>query len=311
MDNNSGQIVAIDTNIDLTNIIDVILQKKLQIILIIVVFVSISIYYAINLPNIYQSEALLSPVTEGSGMKIPGQLGGLAALAGVNLGAGGSGDKTNLAIEIIKSREFIGNFIEKNNLLPAIIAAQRWERNSDTLIYDPKLYDSEKLLWVREVKPPLQAKPSLLEAHEAFIKMLSISEDKNNGMIRIGFEHVSPILAKSIVDALIKTINNQMRVRELQEAEVSIAYLNKQLETTNISDVKTMLYSLIEEQTKKMMLANVRDEFVFKTIDAAVYPEKHEKPKRVAIVLAGLFTSLFLSLFVVYIVNYMSSMARK
>jgi LPS O-antigen subunit length determinant protein (WzzB/FepE family) len=55
-----------------------------------------------------------------------------------------------------------------------------------------------------------------------------------------------------------------------------------------------MLFSLIEEQTKTLMLANVRDEYVFSTVDPAVVPELKDKPKRslivaVAIVLGGMF----------------------
>ena len=52
----------------------------------------------------------------------------------------------------------------------------------------------------------------------------------------------------------------QAVTRDIEEAEKSIAYLQQQISQTNIADLRTALYSLVEEQTKTLMLANVRDE---------------------------------------------------
>jgi LPS O-antigen subunit length determinant protein (WzzB/FepE family) len=61
-----------------------------------------------------------------------------------------------------------------------------------------------------------------------------------------------------------------------------------------------MLFSLIEEQTKTLMLANVREEYVFKTVDPAVVPERKSKPMRVFIViLTALLSGFFMSMIVV------------
>src|SRR5690554_7416717 len=88
-----------------------------------------SVIYALSQPNIYRSEALLAPVEESGGLKMSGQLGGLAALAGVNLGGGG-GSKVGLALEILKSREFLGRFIVKHELKPALMAVDSWNSES-------------------------------------------------------------------------------------------------------------------------------------------------------------------------------------
>lgn len=285
-----------DDEIDLRELFSVIWQGKWLIFAVTTVFAVAAILYALSLPNIYKSEALLAPVSDSSGMKVPGQLGGLAALAGVNLGGGGS-DKTSLALEILKSREFIGRFIEQHDLFIPIMAAESWNRATNSLQIDQDIYDSETKQWVRDVKPPFQPKPSLLETHEEFMKLLNVSQDKETGMVKLSIEHFSPVIAQEWVMWLVQAINNEMRERELSEAQSSIAYLTSQLETTTIADIRTMLFSLIEEQTKTVMLANVRAEYVFKTVDPAVVAEKKAKPARaliviLAVMLGGMFSVL-------------------
>lgn len=291
--------------VDLREILKAIWHGKLFIITISTVFIIASVFYALSLPNVYKSEALLAPVTEASGLKVPGQLGGLAALAGVNLGSSGA-DKSTLALEIIKSREFIGRFIEKYDLFVPVMAAKGWNQSDDSLIMDPGMFNSTTKQWVREVKPPYEPKPSLLETHEKFLDLLLVSQDEKSGIVKLSIHYYSPFLAQQWVSLLVKAINDEMRQRELAEAKSSIAYLTKQLEATNVADIRTMLFSLIEEQTKTVMLANVREEYVFKTIDPAIVAEKKAKPARAIIVILFAMLGAVLSTLVV-LVRYFSN----
>ena len=302
---NPAQNRVADDEIDLRELFAAIWQGKWIIAAVTSLFTVAAVFYALSLPNIYKSEALLAPVSKDAGLKIPGQLGGLAALAGVNLGGLGGGDKTGLAMEIIKSREFLGRFIEKHDLFIPVMAAEGWSRSNNSLVIDDDIYDVNTKQWVREVKPPFQPKPSLLEVHEDLLELFAIAQDKTSGMVKLSVEHYSPYLAKTWADELIKAINDEMRQRELSEAQRSIAYLNSQIEQTSIADVRTMLYSLIEEQTKTVMLANVRDEYVFKTVDPAVVAEKKAKPARVLIVILAFMLGSLLSMMFV-LVRYFS-----
>lgn len=288
-----------DDEVDLRELFNAIWAGKWIVIVTTFVFSVAAVFYALSLPNIYKSEVTLAPVAEESSLRIPGQLGGLAALAGVNLGSSGGGEKTGLALEILKSRDFISRFIEQNDLYIPIMAAKGWDRTTDRLILDPSIYNESSQQWVRNVKAPFQPKPSNLETYERFNKLFSVNQDKTSGMVKLSVEHVSPYLAKAWVEKLVKAINEEMRTRELTEAERSIAYLNTQIAQTNIADVRTMLFSLIEEQTKTVMLANVRDEYVFKTIDPAVVSEKKAKPARALICILAVMLGGILSVLVV------------
>lgn len=287
-----------DDEIDLRELFAVIWQGKWIIIAITASFAVASVFYAINQPNIYKSEALLAPAEEqqvGGLGALAGQFGGLASLAGVNLG-GGSSNKAQLAIEVLKSRQFTNDFIQKHNILADLMAAESWNMQTNTVIYDDKIYDTQSNKWVRKVKAPFKSEPSMQEAYREFSKIVSTSTDKETSMVKISVEHLSPVIAQQWVNWLVEDINKTMKDRDVLEATTSTAFLTKQIEQTNIADIRTVLYKLIEEQVKTIMFANVRDEYVFKTIDPAIKSEIKYKPKRLIIVVVGAAFGFFLSI---------------
>ena len=254
-------------------------------------FTVAAVMIAINLPNIYRSEALvasISPSQRDTLASIAGQFSGLASLSGINIPTIGP-DETIIALETLESRSFIKNFIEKHNILPELMAVKNWDLASDMIIFDDKIYDKSSRAWTREVKPPQKAKPSNIEAHEEFLAALNVSQDKNTSLITISIEHYSPVIAKQWVEWLVDDINSYMREQDLREANQSIVYLNKQLASTSIAGMQAIFYRLIEEETKTIMLAQVQSDYMLKTIDPAIVPEEEFKPKRLQIMLLGLF----------------------
>ncbi|MGB5791102.1 MAG: Wzz/FepE/Etk N-terminal domain-containing protein [Pseudoalteromonas nigrifaciens] len=295
-----------DDEIDLRELFAVIWQGKWLIIAITALFAVASVVYAINQPNIYKSEALLAPAEqEGSGglAGLAGQFGGLASLAGVNLG-GGSSNKAQLAIEVLKSRQFTSDFIQKHNILPDLMAAKTWDMQTNTVVYDSEMYDAQNNKWLREVEAPFKPEPSMQEAFKVFSKIISASTDKESGMVTVSVEHVSPSVAQQWVSWLIEDINKSMKERDVLEAVKSTDFLTQQLEQTKIADIRAVLYKLVEEQTKTIMFAKVRDEYVFKTIDAALVPEEKFKPKRALICVLGVLLGGMLSVMIVLIRHY-------
>jgi hypothetical protein len=108
-----------------------------------------------------------------------------------DLGAGGGVDKTQLALEVLKSRKFSSEFIQKYNILPNLMAAKAWNRETNSIVYDEELYISEQNKWIREVKAPFKAEPSMQEAYKEFRKIVNANLDKESGMITLAVEHVS------------------------------------------------------------------------------------------------------------------------
>lgn len=297
--------------IDLLELFTVIWQGKWLIIAVTFLLSSIAVIYSLSLPNIYKSEALLAPASEQKSAGLSGQLGGLAALAGVSLGGGAGVDKTALALQVMKSRDFLGRFIEQRIQLQDLMAVKSWDLATNTLQYDTDLYNVDSKQWLREVKPPKQTKPSMQEAYKVLSELLTINQDPDTGMVMVSIEHLSPYMAKSWLQSMIADLNLEMKKRDIDEAEKSIAYLQKQIAQTTVADLRTALYSLVEEQTKTLMLANVRDEYAFKIIDNPIVSEEKAKPSRMIIVLIVTLVALFISTIVVTIIHYSNPIRGK
>jgi len=292
-----------DDEIDLSELWHAIWVGKLLIIVISFVFAVSSIFYALSKPDIYQASILLSPASSDSagGMgALAGQFGGLASLAGISLGGGGT-DKTALALEIMKSRAFLESFIVKHDLLLPLMASDGWDRINDLLIFDDELYDVINKEWVREVSYPKTVIPSHWEAYQELLKLITASQDKTTSLITIDIEFYSPQIAKKWLQWLVADVNDFMREQDENEAQASIDYLTKQLEKTEVSTMETVFYQLIEEQTKNMMLTKVSAEYVLKTIDPAQVPEKKSGPKRALIVILGTVLGGMLSIMLVLV----------
>ncbi|MFT5297274.1 MAG: hypothetical protein ACI9YH_003306 [Colwellia sp.] len=266
-----------------------------------------SVIYAINQPNIYKASTLLAPAGEQGGAgglaKMAGQFGGLASLAGINLG-GGSADKTGLALAVIKSRSFIEKFIIKHELLVPLMATKNWDLTTNTLILDENLYNSQSKKWIREVKAPKKTEPSPWESFEKFSELMTVSQDKETGMVTLEIEHYSPEIATQWLLWLVEDINTNMREKDKRVANNSIKFLTHKLQQIQLADMQTVFYQLIEEQTKTAMLAEVSQEYVFTTIDPANAPDEKAKPKRALIVVLGTMLGGILSIFIVFIRHF-------
>ncbi|EMN7355517.1 TPA: Wzz/FepE/Etk N-terminal domain-containing protein [Vibrio parahaemolyticus] len=279
-----------DDEIDLRELFKALWKGKWLIIATTFVFAMGSVLYALSLPNIYKADALLAPAESSSGgglSKMAGQLGGLAALAGVNLGASES-SQTDLAVQVMKSRQFIEAFINKHDLLVPLIAAKYWDLANNKIIVDEDLYNPSTGEWLREPDGLRGATPTAQEAFEVFSKeVLSISQDKESGLYTVSVKSYSPYLAQQWVNWLIDDINKVMRERTIKETSQNLTYLNTQLQKTAVADMQSTFYKLIEEQTKSLMLAEVQEEFIFKVVDPAVVPELKDGPKRALICVLG------------------------
>jgi len=293
-----------DDEIDLRELWNAIWEGKLLIIAITFVFTVAGVAFALSQPNQYKASVLLAPAqTESGAAGLAAKFGGLASLAGVNLGGGGGDNKALLAQEVLKSRQFVANFITKHDLLVPLMAAKGWNQSSEQLALDDDIYDPETSRWMREVAPPKTAEPTMWEAYKEFSKHFSVSENKDSGYVTISFEFFSPSIAKQWVDWLVKDINNQIRLLDVKEAKESIAFLEEKLQQTSYAEMQKVFFQLIEEQTKTIMLAEVRDEYVFKTVDPAVIPEEKSKPRRAIICILFTFLGGLVSICISYVVS--------
>ena len=132
--------------------------------------------------------------------------------------------------------------------------------------------------------------------------MLSVSQ--NSGLITVAIEWHDPVLAARWVNALVKRINQEVKQKDLLEANSAIEYLRKQLESTQLVEMQRVFYDLIESQTRISMLADVREEYVFQVVDPAVVPDQKIAPRRSLIAVLGTMLGAMLALVAVLVRHY-------
>ncbi|MDH5547738.1 MAG: Wzz/FepE/Etk N-terminal domain-containing protein [Gammaproteobacteria bacterium] len=280
----------IDNDEDEINLLDywrVLMQFKWLIVGISFFTTVIAIVAALVATEIYQAEVTIAPADEESGGGISGlagQFGGLAALAGVNIGGGGG--KSEEAIAILGSRQFTLEFIHENKLMP-VLFEDAW--------------DEQAKKWKVENEEDV---PTDWDAYKVFDKVRTVSNDAKTGMTTVAIEWKDPELAAQWANKLIVKLNENRKKRAIDEAEKSIRYLENQLRETSVVEMRQALFQLIEAQSKNRMLANVRDEFAFKVIDPAVVPEERVKPKRKLMVVLGGMVGVMLGVFLAFFISF-------
>ena len=273
--------------IDIKDLVLFIWSKKFFITILTSIAAVISVLYALSLPNIYTSKALLSPVNENSSLS--SQLAGMSTLArlgGVNIGSGGTSPSKE-AIERMKSYEFFENHFLPNIKLENLLAAKRWDQSTDMIIYNDKIYDSVSEEWTRKVRPPLEKQPSNQEAYEAFKKIFLVSMDIKTDFVSVSIKHLSPNIAKKWLDIIIFNINEKMREEDRKLALDSINFLNKSSEETNLVEIKEAISQLLQSEMQKLMLAAANENYIYKKLESPIAPERKSEPKRSLICILG------------------------
>ncbi len=212
-------------------------------------------------------------------------------------------------MEIVKTWGFLEIFIIDNDIQVEVFAAEGWSRSTNKLVIDTELYDVINKKWVREfdTSKGQKAEPSSWELFEEFKERVNVSQNKTSGLISLSVEYYSPTIAKQWTDKLVKAINSHIQKQDREEAIKSIAYLNDKIKETNIAGMQTVFYQLIEEQTKTLMLAEVSDEYVFKTLSPAKVAEENAKPKRELITILGFMLGGMLAVIIVLIRHFRES----
>lgn len=299
-----------DDEIDLREIWNILWDGKWWIVGITVLFSAASIIFALSLPNKYRAEVVLAPAQEQAGGLggLAAQYGGLAAMAGINLGGGASKD-IDQAMALVTSWPFLDAFVAKHDLKHQIVAAKGWDGASDSVIYDEDVYDPAAHQWLRESIPKRPSEPTSYEVYRDFLDMISVSRDTKSGLISLSVEHYVPTLAFEWVGLLVQELNNHFQERDVMEATRNIEYLRTKAQETGIAEMQLVFYRMIEAQMKTLMLAEVSDEYLVKTVVKPVLPEMKSSPKRMLICIVGTMLGGVLSMLVVIALNFLKASA--
>jgi uncharacterized protein involved in exopolysaccharide biosynthesis len=275
-----------DKRVDLLDLWDIVWRGKWAIVAVTAVFAVGSVFYALAQTEWYRAEVLLAPAEERSTGTLDGQLGGLAALAGVSVGGGGSAEP----IAVLRSREFARSFIEDFDLVP-VFFHERWDAAGGAWLGD----DPEQ--W-----------PEIRDAIKYFQdNVLKVSESRDSRLVTLGIEWTDPEIAAQWARELVIRLNERLRERALKEAETNVAFLQTELGQTNVLTLQHSIGRLLESELKKLMLARGAEEFAFRVIDGASPPKERVRPKRALIAVVGTMFGGMLAVFGVFLVHAVRS----
>lgn len=290
-------------DINLLSMIREIWDRKILLGAICFCFAVASIVLSLRIPNQYISEVLIAPTTteatKGGLAGLASRFSGLASMAGIQLGS--QNDNTSLAINLLQSKKFILDFVKKHDLTVPLMATKRWNAETNELEVNEKIYDVNTATWVRDVSFPFTPEPNDYEIFEAFSDRITVTEDNNSGFYNLSLEFYSPEIAQQWLTWLLNDLNLVIRQRDIDEADRSIEYLNNAINETNITELHTIFYELIQEQTKTKLLASIKDEYVFEIVDPPYVPFQKSKPRRAFMVIVSTFLGGILGLLVIFI----------
>ena len=245
-------------------------------------------YLAVMLmPPVYRAEVLLAPVTdldEGDRYLAPFKdFGNIAALAGINLDRQ---DRKSESIATLESRNFTDRFIQDNKL--------------DKLLFS-ELWDEQQKRWAVSDAADI---PTSGDAYKLFDEGIRhIREDRSTGMVVLSIEWNDPEVAAQWANDLVSSVNATLRQQAVEASNKAIAYLQDQLGQTSVVELQQVLHRLIEVEMKKIILANIHEEFAFKVIDSAAVPEEPFKPKVALTVILSTAIGMMLGIILALILN--------
>ena len=306
LENNASGAHQYDDEIDLKELFGVLWAGKILIVAITAVFAIGSVLVALSIPNQYKATALLAPAqADGGGLSSAlGQLGGLASLAGVSIGEGSSSE-SQIAQEIMKSWSFVEGFISDNSLEVEVYAAEGWSKSSGELKIDDDVYDIDTQSWLLEDDETGELRPpTSWELFSRFGEMLSVSQNKQSGLVSVSIEYYSPVIAKAWLDRYIAAINEHMQARQVTKVSSNISYLEAQIAKTAIAEMREVFYTIIEEQTKNKMVAEASPDYAFVAVSPSMVPEEKSKPSRALICVLGTLLGGMLGVLLVLVRHY-------
>jgi len=230
----------------------------------------------------YEASILLSPISTNAGggslgglSSLTASLGGLAALAGVSVGAD---TKKSESVAVLQSEGLTETYIQQRNLLPVLFHDQ---------------WDARAQKW-KETDP--KKMPTLWKANQFFKKQVRrLSVDSKTGLVTLTIAWRDPQLAATWANDLVRMANSYLQQKAVAEAERNIAYLYDEAAKTTVVQVRDGIYTVLETEIKQEMLARGTDEYAFKVLDAAKPPEKAASPQKIVWVLMGWLVGLLVS----------------
>lgn len=291
--NTNSKVPNNEDEIDLRKLFDAMWDDKWIIVASATILSVIAVLISISLPNVYKSEALLSPVVSEAGAgQAMSNIGGLASLAGINLQAQPVGNTTK-ALKKLRTLSFYEDNILPNIFLPDLMALKSWDSKNNKIIYDKNIFNNETQTWSKI--------PSPQKSYKQFKRVLAFTQDYDTGFVTISIRHESPYIAQEWTNLIVNELNNFFRTNDKREAQAAMDFLNTQMAQTSYTEIKQVIAQLLQNKMQQLTLIEANDFYVFSYLDPPKVMEEKIEPNRKSISILGAVLGILLGILIVIV----------
>ena len=240
----------------------------------------VGLVVAFSIPKEYVTLVKLSPEMNGEAAKSGGSLGGLAAMAGVNIGGSGGVDALSVELypDIVSSTPFLLDLIDVK------VTTQDGAFSDSLYVY---MHEEQKYAWWNHVvSAPIKAlswglslfkeemevadgpwlNPFVLNNdQEKYLRLLGtrimVVTDKKTGVITGSVEMQDPLISATLMDVVLKNLQSYITDYRTRKAKHDLAFTNKLfIEAKGFYFDAQKQYALYMDANKNVVSASFKTE---------------------------------------------------
>ena len=243
---------------------------KLVLIITSLLGLGIAVAFALTAREVFRAEVVVLEASKGglNASSMMGQLGGIAGLAGIDLGGSETGRHDRA---LLRSRRLAEEFIVRHKLVP-LLMEKPLAKPADTLWFAVRRFRAN---------------------------YVSVREDTRTELITVSLRAESPEQAAQWANGYIDLANQLARAKAIDEGKRNIEYLRTEIGKTEVAELQRVLFQLVESESKTLMLASARPQYAFSTVDPAVPPAMRDSPRRAVMSLLGLIAGFVVGVLII------------
>jgi len=295
-------------------------RKLIGVLVIAVVFVTVGASLFMN--NIYQSKAVIIPITakdSGGGGALSTLASQFGGVSGISLP--GSSSSTEI-VSLLNSNILREKVVERYRLMPVLFYEQ-WDSRKKEWKHDQGI-SLNPLRWVlnlvKAVGPSDQKAarrkeeegiPQMWDALRLLNGIVQVNNSTKDNTIILTVDNEDPELSAKMVGYFLETLTEHMSSEAKRVALTNRNYLEEQLQKTADPLIRQKIYNLIAQQLETAMMAEVKENFAFKIIDPPKVPDRKIKPKRALMVVLSFSLALFMGVFIAFFMEYLERIRKR
>jgi uncharacterized protein involved in exopolysaccharide biosynthesis len=249
---------------------------------------SLSLLFIRSATYQYTATLMVTP-TKTETARLPGNISGLAAIAGLSLPGGGSANDFNLYVVGLHSREVAARLARDRKIMQTLFASQydirsgQWFRPNGFIA---SFSSAVKL--TLQVPGAFWRPPDAADLQKFFENNIKIMTDRKTNITTISIDYKDPEFAIKLILDLHEETDAVLRRQALARADDSIVYLEKQLLRVQLAEHRQALAEMLGEQEKARMLASSDAPYSAQPFGTAFASSSPTSPKPLIVLVIGI-----------------------